>query len=59
VGSVEHEDDGWSVLVVGGDDLDWLATHLSRLPFEIEILEPAELRDAASRMAARLTAMAR
>lgn len=49
-----HGEAGWSLLTVGGDDLDWLAAHLARLPFDVEVLEPAELREAAGRMAARL-----
>jgi predicted DNA-binding transcriptional regulator YafY len=57
VGSVEDQAGGWSLLVVGGDDLDWLAAHLARLDFELDVLEPAELRDAAGRMAARLASM--
>ncbi len=59
VGSVEPEAAGWSLLTVGGDDLGWLVAHLARLAHEVEILEPPELRDAAARMAAALTAMAR
>ncbi len=59
VGSVEELDDGWSLLVVGGDDLDWLAAQLARLGHDLDILEPPELRDAAARMATTLTAMAR
>ena len=61
VGSVEEDPagaDGWSLLVVGGDDLDWMAAHLARLGHELEILEPPELRDAAARMAAVLISMA-
>jgi predicted DNA-binding transcriptional regulator YafY len=58
VGSVEDESDGWSLLVIGGDDLGWLAAHLARLGHEVEILEPPELRDAAARMASALAAMA-
>ncbi|MBB3050614.1 putative DNA-binding transcriptional regulator YafY [Prauserella isguenensis] len=46
------------LLVSGGDDLDWIALHIARLPFECEILEPPELRDAAARLARRLTGMA-
>jgi predicted DNA-binding transcriptional regulator YafY len=58
VGSVVPASAGWSLLTVGGDDLDWLAAHLARLRHEVEILEPAELRDAAARMASRLAALA-
>jgi predicted DNA-binding transcriptional regulator YafY len=58
VGRVEDDRDGWCVLIVGGDDLDWLAVHIARLGFEAEVLEPPELRDAAARLARRLAAMA-
>ncbi|MFI7435457.1 helix-turn-helix transcriptional regulator [Micromonospora haikouensis] len=58
VGRVEDDRDGWCVLVVGGDDLDWLALHVARLGFEAEVLEPAELRQALARLARRLAAMA-
>lgn len=58
VGSVEPDSPGWSLLTVGGDDLDWLAAHLARLGHELEVLEPTELRDAARRMATVLTTMA-
>ncbi|MCP2259226.1 putative DNA-binding transcriptional regulator YafY, contains an HTH and WYL domains [Streptoalloteichus tenebrarius] len=59
VGHVEDDRDGWCVLVVGGDDLDWLAVHVIRLGFEAEVLEPPELREAAAQLARRLAAMAR
>lgn len=58
VGRVEDDRDGWCVLVVGGDDLDWLAVHVARLGFPAEVLEPPELREAAARLAGRLTGMA-
>ncbi|WP_371944767.1 helix-turn-helix transcriptional regulator [Actinomadura chokoriensis] len=58
VGRVEDDRDGWCLLVVGGDDLDWLAVHVARLGFETEIVEPPELREAVARLARRLTAMA-
>ncbi|MER7459249.1 YafY family protein [Micromonospora sp. NPDC126480] len=58
VGRVEEDRDGWCVLVVGGDDLDWLAMHVARLGFEVAVLEPPELREAAARLARRLAAMA-
>jgi predicted DNA-binding transcriptional regulator YafY len=57
VGNVEDDRDGWCVLVVGGDTLDWIAGHLARLGFEARVLEPPELRDALVRLASRLTAM--
>ncbi|MEU5843224.1 YafY family protein [Rhodococcus sp. NPDC047139] len=58
VGRVEDGPDGWCVLVVGGDDLDWLALHIARLGFEAVIVEPPELRQAAALLARRLSAMA-
>ncbi|MFC4005106.1 helix-turn-helix transcriptional regulator [Prauserella oleivorans] len=58
VGRVEDDRAGWCVLIVGGDDLDWLAMHVARLGYEAEVLEPPELREAAARLARRLTAMA-
>ncbi|WP_030491948.1 helix-turn-helix transcriptional regulator [Micromonospora chokoriensis] len=58
VGRVEEDRDGWCVLAVGGDSLDWLAAHLARLDYEVEILEPPELCEAAARLAGRLAAMA-
>ncbi|BCJ61349.1 helix-turn-helix transcriptional regulator [Micromonospora endophytica] len=58
VGRVEPDRAGWCQLVVGGDDLDWLAAHVARLDFPAEVLEPVELREAAARLARRLAAMA-
>ncbi|MCG5463523.1 YafY family transcriptional regulator [Micromonospora sp. MED01] len=58
VGRVEEDRDGWSVLVVGGDSLDWLAAHLARLDHEMEVLEPPGLREAAGRLARRLAGLA-
>ncbi|MEU8258481.1 YafY family protein [Micromonospora inaquosa] len=58
VGRVEADRDGWSVLVLGGDSLDWLAAHLARLTYEVEVLEPPELREAAGRLARRLAVLA-
>lgn len=58
VGRVEDDRDGWCLLVVGGADLDVLALHVARLGFEAEVLEPAELREAAARLARRLAALA-
>jgi predicted DNA-binding transcriptional regulator YafY len=58
VGRIEDDGDGWCVLIAGGDDLEWLAAHVGRLGFEAEVLEPAELREAAARLARRLAAIA-
>ncbi len=58
VGRVEDDRDGWCVLVAGGVDLDWLAMHIARLGFDAEILDPPELREAATRLARRIAALA-
>ncbi|BCL14963.1 helix-turn-helix transcriptional regulator [Micromonospora sagamiensis] len=58
VGRVEDDREGWCVLVVGGDHLDWLAAHVARLGYEAEVLEPPELREAAALLARRLAALA-
>ncbi|GAA2451576.1 YafY family protein [Actinomadura vinacea] len=58
VGRVEDDRDGWCVLVIGAEDLDWIAMHVARLGFEAEVLEPPELREAAARLARRLAALA-
>ncbi|MFC6082127.1 helix-turn-helix transcriptional regulator [Sphaerisporangium aureirubrum] len=57
VGRVEDDHDGWCVLNVGGENLDWLAVHVARLNFELEVLDPPELREAIARLARRLAAM--
>jgi len=58
VGRVEDDRDGWSVLVVAGDDLDWLAVRVVRLGFEVDVLEPPELREAAAQLARDLSVLA-
>ncbi|WP_052847364.1 helix-turn-helix transcriptional regulator [Streptomyces avicenniae] len=58
VGRVTDEGDGWCLLALGGDDLNWLAVNIARLGFEAEVVEPPELRDAIAALARRLTAMA-
>ncbi|WP_433220834.1 helix-turn-helix transcriptional regulator [Dactylosporangium sp. CS-047395] len=57
VGRVEDDGGEWCVLVSGADRLDAIAVHVARLGFETQILEPAELREAARDLAARLTAI--
>ncbi|WP_198042909.1 MULTISPECIES: helix-turn-helix transcriptional regulator [Actinoalloteichus] len=57
VARVEDDRAGWCLLVVGGDDLDWLIMHVARLGFEAEILDPPELREAAALLARRIAAM--
>lgn len=46
------------LLVAGGEDLDLMAWHVARLPFDVEVLEPTELRTAAGVLARRLAALA-
>ncbi|MGC5627548.1 helix-turn-helix transcriptional regulator [Georgenia sp. Z1344] len=57
-GRVEEEADGWCVLISGGTELDWIAMHVASLGYDAEILEPPELREAAARLAQRLSRMA-
>jgi len=59
VARVEEDRDGWCVLAVGGDSLEWLAVQVARLGFEAEVLDPPELREAAAALAGRILAMAR
>ena len=55
MGRIERDaEPGWSLLVAGADDLDWMAAHLALLDVEVEVLEPPALRDAAARLAQRL-----
>ena len=51
---IDEDVEGWCLLTAGADDLNWLALHIALLDLETEILEPPELRDAASRLAHRL-----
>ena len=57
-GRVEEDRDGWCVLTVAGEDLGWMAVRVAMLGFEAEVLEPPELREAAARVAGRLTELA-
>ncbi|MGI5239663.1 helix-turn-helix transcriptional regulator [Dactylosporangium sp. CA-139066] len=61
VGRVEPDPaDGWCTLHLAADHLDWLAVYVARLErFDVQILEPPELREAVGALARRLTAMAR
>lgn len=56
VGVVEAIDDASCTLVAGGNQLDWMAVHLARLPWPIEVLEPPELITAMRDLGSRLTA---
>lgn len=44
VGSLEAVDSGRTRLVIGADELDWLARYLVSLPFSFVVEEPSELR---------------
>lgn len=44
VGTVESIDDSSCRLVIGADEVDWLARYLLGLPFEFEIETPEELK---------------
>ena len=46
------------LLVAGGSELDLMAWHVARLPFESEVIEPVELRTAAGALARRLARLA-
>jgi predicted DNA-binding transcriptional regulator YafY len=54
VGTVTADGRHHSLFVVGGYDLDSMAMHLGRLPWDLEILDPPELRDALRRQGERL-----
>ncbi|MDO9455830.1 YafY family protein [Nocardioides sp.] len=59
VGAVVDDPDrpGWSLLTTGGDDLERLAVHLAWLPYDVEVIGPDALRDAAGRLGERLGAL--
>ncbi|WP_229659015.1 helix-turn-helix transcriptional regulator [Nesterenkonia cremea] len=43
MGRIEPDaEPGWSLLVAGADDLDWMAAHLALLDVEVEVLEPPQ-----------------
>jgi predicted DNA-binding transcriptional regulator YafY len=55
VGRVEQDGATTSLLVLGADDLDWLARYLVGLTCGLEVLEPPELVDALRRLGDRLS----
>lgn len=57
VGRVEEDCDGWCVLVVGAQQLEWIAMHVARLGFDAEVIEPPQLREVAARLASSLAAL--
>jgi len=58
VAEVVEEGPEQCLLVIGGDDPDWIVAHAARLGFPAQILEPDELRAAAARMARNLESLA-
>lgn len=54
VGTITADGRHHCILEAGGNDLDSMAMHLGRLPWELEVLDPPELRDAMRRQAERL-----
>lgn len=50
--------EGWCLLIAGADDLNWLAMRIALLEFEVEVLEPLALREAAAHLARCLKGMA-
>ncbi|MBR8744849.1 WYL domain-containing protein, partial [Nocardiopsis sp. MG754419] len=53
-GPIEAVDDHSCVLLCAGDDLVGMACHLAMLDMDLEVEEPAELRDVMARLGARL-----
>lgn len=51
---MEPDQGGGSLLTTSGDDLHWTAAYLGALPWELEVIEPPELRDAFRDLGARL-----
>lgn len=56
VGSVRRLDDTTCEVTIDSEDLRWLQRFLLRLPFEVEALEPRELRTAFRALGRRLAA---
>lgn len=54
VGTVRRLDDTTSEAIIESDDLKWLQRFLLRLPFDIEVQEPRELRAAFRALGRRL-----
>jgi predicted DNA-binding transcriptional regulator YafY len=55
VGTVTADGRRHCILAIGGNDLEWMALHLGRLPWEFEVLEPPELLEVIREIARRLT----
>jgi predicted DNA-binding transcriptional regulator YafY len=58
VAEITPESVSTCLLVAGGSHLEWMAWHLVGLGFDIEVLEPPELRGAMQSLASRLLAAA-
>ncbi|MDX6238796.1 MAG: hypothetical protein QOG10_3611, partial [Kribbellaceae bacterium] len=58
VGRVDDDRDGCCLLTVGGDDPEWLAMRVAGMHFDVEVLEPPEVREAAARLSRRLARIA-
>ena len=56
--TLEPADGDRCLLVAGGEDLELMAYHLTRIPHPIEVLEPDALRGAATALAGRPGALA-
>lgn len=54
VGTVTADGRRHCILEAGGNDFDAMVMHLGRLPWDLTVLEPPELRDAMRRQAERL-----
>ncbi|WP_291279898.1 YafY family protein [Galactobacter sp.] len=55
VGTIEPDaEKGWSRLHVGGMQLEWIAFHLALMDYQVDIVEPDELREVATDLAQRL-----
>jgi predicted DNA-binding transcriptional regulator YafY len=55
---LEPDGDDWTMLLASSDEMEWFAWRLLDVPFDIEVLEPAELRDAFRRIGERALAIA-
>lgn len=54
VGAVEPDEGAGSRLRIGANELDWIARYLASLPFEVEVVDPPELRAALRQLGRRL-----
>lgn len=59
VGTVTADGRSHCIFEAGGNHLGWMAMHLGVLPWEMEVLEPPELREVMREQAARMLRTAR